>query len=355
MPLAACFDPNTSAAEGAETGSEDDVTAEGTQGEGDSSSSAGSSEESADTSESTVTGDPDECDASSICVDPVPDGWNGPVAHDVTPASQNPSCGEGYSMTAVTAASELDPGAFECGCSCEATGASCPTSGTLEIWDLDGCSGTPDHTVVLSEANACQSITGNLPTSLSDDGGSSKPLALDWFGMQPSAILGGTCQAEISADIGPAAFEVEYLICEPAGSLPACAISEGLCAPVPASPLEPGVCIWKAGVEECPAGSYSNKVEIYGGIEDSRSCEGCDCGDPVGECTATINLQELDDNDCVGLFTVSAEDCTPSDTADVELATFNPGEPEASCDGEGVAEQVGEVAASEPYTLCCTD
>lgn len=63
-----------------------------------------------------------------------------------------------------------------------------------------------------------------------------------------------------------------------------------MCLPTPAAPFQTGVCVYKAGDNECPT-LFPTKHVYYDKFEDTRGCSDCSCGNPLGgACTATIDI-----------------------------------------------------------------
>lgn len=300
------------------------------------------------------TGDPTECSQTSVCVDSAPDGWYGPGAVVVAPAGMSTSCGGDFLDSVLDLAGNFNVEDSVCACDCEVSGASCPTSGTLQIWDNAGCNGNPDFSIALAANNPCFSITSNLPLVLTDEDNLSSPLENDWFSMTPSAILGGTCDATPTATLGAAGFANNYALCGPTEAPNPCAVSDGVCVPVPQSPFEAGLCVWQVGDFDCPAGAYTHKTLLFGDAADTRTCGACDCGTPQGECSPSIALDEYNDGECVNWFDITPASCMASGAMDVERATFHAGTPSATCSGPGTSALMGEAEPIDPVTICCT-
>jgi hypothetical protein len=121
-----------------------------------------------------------------------------------------------------------------------------------------------------------------------------------------------------------------------------------LCARAPASPMEPRLCVVRAGEVACPPG-YSEQRVAYGGLADSRGCAPCSCGAPFGvSCTGTLQegcgqtgpVNELPTT-CGGL----------SDPGSV-LLLATPIAVGGSCLPDGGA-PMGSAVPSSPTTVCC--
>ncbi len=337
--LTACFDevPGSTASSGEGLSGESGTNGEaGTEGDGDP-----------------TTDGPGEC----VCVATVPGGWLGPGAIDLTPVDQTPTCAGAFADMVLAAGANFSVEASECDCSCELVNASCPTSGTLQIWDDAGCNGDPQYTIALGEDEACTSIADPnlLPGAFVDPNDQvSAILSNEWFSMAAGEIQ-GSCQSNFNEAIGDAGFALNYALCAAVDSPEPCASGDGICVPVPSSPLEPNICVWQPGDLECP-GEFSQKTLLYLGYDDTRACSSCECGEPQGDCVdESYTLIEINDGECVNLFSVNPSSCSPSNSSDVEAASFHAGGlANPSCSGPGTSTLSGDATPHDPLTLCCT-
>lgn len=126
------------------------------------------------------------------------------------------------------------------------------------------------------------------------------------------------------------------------------------CQPAPSAPFLPGLCIYKAGENDCPGAPFTEQHILYEGVDDTRDCAMCTCGGSQGgSCSANITVYS--DPACSSsLATFQAGACAALSMnpgvvgrkADNILIT--PG----SCPAAG-GEATGGATPSKPTTFCC--
>ncbi len=135
-----------------------------------------------------------------------------------------------------------------------------------------------------------------------------------------------------------------------------CAAPSEICAPAVLPGFEQ--CLYQLGDRECPA-AYSAKHVFYHGVEDTRACTPCACGEPFGS-TCAAQLSVYKDSACsalsstIGISSTSPTcfDVVPSGQAlGSKLGTapvYTPG----ACQASG-GEAIGGAVPEEPATFCC--
>ncbi|MFS8070924.1 MAG: hypothetical protein ACMG6S_31540 [Byssovorax sp.] len=134
-----------------------------------------------------------------------------------------------------------------------------------------------------------------------------------------------------------------------------CAAPSEICAPAVLPGFEQ--CLYQVGDRECPA-AYSERHVFYYGVEDTRACTPCACGEPVGS-TCTAFVSAFTDGSCSSPVVAGTVDASGPKCLDVlsgvalgsKLATapvYAPG----VCQASGGA-AIGGAVPEEPSTFCC--
>ena len=273
---------------------------------------------------------------SGECAPPIPSGWTGPVRVGANAVD----CNGAFADPAGAFFTDFDAGEDECTCNCGPVDVTCAPTAELLIYGEGGCAGDADLTVEVS-TTACNPIEGPFPASL-DDAGAATTLEQDFFSIAPVLVTGGTCDGEASFNEG--GFGGSVQLCGPSAE-PSMCDEGGPC-------IQDGsnVCIWQEGEHECPE-AYPAETMGFGGSMDERECGACACGEPTGICDSSIDVQF--GPACETGFTVTNADCTNSAKIAVDQATYNPGDITVECGGSGTAPISGEVAPTNPVTICC--
>jgi len=344
-----------------------DVTVEGGGESGSSSGSGGDSGADADSghplgdsgtgSDSMVLPDvafidSSTCATGSVCIDPVPAGWSGPlIVSDQTggpPTPTPPACPSSYSTDAFDGyISPTSPSAV-CSCTCGSlTGIYCEFSSVTMMVYTDSACGTTacgDDGLPYDVGGFC------VGTSCSSAGSA--------MAIEPP-VQGGTCTAN-GTSMNPAyAWAESARACQPMAVGGGCSGSQ-VCVPSPPSPFSSKLCILKAGSVSCPAGSYSQQKVFYATASDSRSCSpACTCSPPTNLiCTGgAASLYSMNNGGCGGTVTSVPVDgtCHPVSFSGNVYAQGNatPVPPTGGMCTASSPQPMGGVSQAQPTTLCC--
>lgn len=300
-----------------------------TEGEGSgptpgSSSSASTSADSTSTSgvdpsdpssdDSDDSGPSTMCGAGQACFG-IPEGWSGPV--NLT------APGEPCASVVAEGALGYD-GGWECECSCDASVEdSCEgASVQLELFEDNNCEGPVALAVELT--SSCQSFgDGELYSILVTVGGDAP------------------CTSNPVLDPSPVEPVDPRLLCD---AFEGSTCDGGVC-----TSNAVGLCIHAEGELECPDGF--ERTLLYADYEDARDCSGCECEAPF-QCSGSYTLANQGCGES-GSLTLQAG-CTGFLTSVLggEAASIE-GPPSVDCSTRG-GFPVGELAPTEPRTVCCT-
>lgn len=328
-------DGSTGSDAGGDSGSDDDGTSTGSD-DGETSGTGGTGT----TTDSTTSA----LACTGECVDPVPQGWQGPVAIASLAGDTAPGCSGDYPGPAFVAYETLDVPNGMCACECgEPQGTSCAS--TLDV--------SYGNTLLDCEAGTVPSVG---PSCTVID-----PVPVDtdnrYWKAIPTGPSGGSCTPTLTPVLGAPSWETAYSGCEGGLSQEPCEDPEDLCMTPPTEPLAEAICIWQDGDVDCPEGDYGVKTLLHGDYEDSRDCEACMCGDPTGTCTVpVVRMHAQDTCACITSACDFGTSCTltPFDSAIYGLELITPSTVhEAYCEPSD-PQVIGDAAATEPRTLCCT-
>lgn len=269
------------------------------------------------------------------CADRAPSPWQGPVAlWEGTGAP--PSCPGAYGADVLDAFADPVAPPASCTCACDPpAGASCASSWSATLYDDHACT-TPCGATTLT-LGACADVQGTCANV---------------YGLSATAqATGGACAPRATTQRPGWSWSRAARACAPTelAGTNACGAGQ-ICAPAPAAPLEPTLCIVAAGDLACPAGAYSVRRVYYGDAADGRGCAPCTCGAPSGvTCTATAQQGCGQTGPSIPLPTpcVSLED--PGSVELTASATPTGG----SCSPSG-GEPTGALTPTAPTTVCCT-
>ncbi|RLB57626.1 MAG: hypothetical protein DRI90_17780, partial [Deltaproteobacteria bacterium] len=122
------------------------------------------------------------------------------------------------------------------------------------------------------------------------------------------------------------------------------------CAPAPAPPFEPSLCITRRGTHGCPEG-YQEKTTLFSSWEEGRTCNGeCTCATGLAHCSGALEIFQA--SACAG----STASVWQADTCITSL-TFASASYAATTDDGCIASSLGTsgtVTPSEIFTICCT-
>lgn len=254
-----------------------------------------------------------------IPIPPIPDEWSGPAK--IAGASSTGSL-PGCPFEALTRHSGLhfDPPV----CDCECHDPQCHA--TIGFYNANNCEGTPATPQVVSVG--CTGFTA----------------------------LGGMAKWATTAGCAPNGIE-EISAPSWANHLRACAIfatdsTEETCAPAPAAPFQPALCISREGAgHPCPPG-YENGMELYYDYQDTRDCAP-DCTCTAGAVQCEDSLQIHSTANCQGGTVSNWQEGNCITSLSFPAVSYLVGSVGGSC-AKSNPQAVGTVTATNPLTLCCT-
>jgi hypothetical protein len=276
------------------------------------------------------------CPTTHACV-AVPEGWMGPVVLRTSTATQE--CPDGYPDLESIGGTDLLAPAAQCDCSCgAAAGTTCALATTLHYWGTDPtCSnGTPVGSYNLF-TTVCNDLNAVLPANT-------------YFQVEPVLVDGGSCTAEQTMSLDPPVFVKTSSTCGGAELLEGCEGGE-VCAP---RANGDAMCVWQDGDADCPEGFEGQRSLTHRSIDDTRSCDDCTCGDPLGLCDgASITMFANVCNPPISaLLDVTGECDLGSAASATRSAIFAVGEPNAFCVASD-AVATGVATPTDPVTVCC--
>jgi hypothetical protein len=271
---------------------------------------------------------PVSCDEGLTCAAFPAEGWFGPVARrHVDAGASPPSCPEPIGQAGPVLAENFTvPAATECDCDCAATGLdSC--NGVVTLDDTEECSCDGGCDVEFSENCVNVEVPGFAQyINLSDPGGIA-------------------CAPAVTATIPEVAPTGTMATCGIAGTAATC--DGGVCMPPIPEGFEGGWCIHREGELDCPPGPYSEQIVVWGGLDDTRGCSECMCGDPP-PCASTL-LQVFAEPDCEGMPVTTVPNvffgCSAAEGMSLRGV--------ADCVVEDSPSPIGAVVPRDPVTFCC--
>ncbi|NUP13487.1 MAG: hypothetical protein HOW73_46205 [Polyangiaceae bacterium] len=251
--------------------------------------------------------------------DEVPEGWIGPVKHNVS--TTEPTCTAPYSLLIAVGHTSVSALPADCStCSCESSGC----AATLSFWQgmddcQDGCAGSRTLT-----PSTCVDV-GTVPSCPSD---------------HPK--YSATAVTVTAPDCAPSSQQPELPEVTWTTVSTVCLATD--------ADASSGRCIARAGDVECPV-SFPARAVLYRTIVDTRGCTECGC--TPGSCAGTVEL--YDGNGCgVGQKKASvavpfADGCQTIGGNPRALYT-----PDSSADCIPIpSTPTGGVTLRDPYTVCC--
>ena len=295
----------------------------GTAGAAGSAASAGSGGTAGSAGTGTCT-NVASCPSGTLSVPPPAAGWLGPVAVSTQGNLVVPVCPDDYSSELVTGYE--NPVMPECACTC--TPPAC--SASVSFRPNANCTGSVVANTELTPG-ACQTVIG-VDSSLG-----------------AFVTVKASCTAVQMSAPPKASFTYERRVCGP--KTPPVCTDDALC--VVAVPAEFALCIYKPGLDSCPAGPYSQKRELYEGVDDQRTCAPCSCGLSTSACTGVVDFA-ASTNPCDGSSSATVNTlsstcvATGNNPAKAGYSVTSPGVciPSAPVT-QGTAELLGT------KTLCC--
>ena len=274
------------------------------------------------------------CAASTQqCVAPVPNGWLGPVAADLS--GQNTACAATY-PTSIATGTAPQGAAATCNCSCGACGGGQCDVHMQQFSGTSDCSGTPTNEFSLGTAvNQCSL---GFPNS-----------AL-WVAKGIGSGSGAICAVNNSnPSIGAAVWGTNTRLCTGASTTPGACSGAQLCAPSVASPKK--TCVYTAGTATCPAG-YPVQSSQYSIFADNRGCT-CTCDVQTVSCAPSVTIIDSGPGNCSGQSSSTLSTCDiaqQGSTHGFKITAMN-----LSVTGKTTPHPAGAVSAASPLTVCCTN
>ena len=196
---------------------------------------------------------------SGACAEAPPAGWD--LVEVSFSAGAPPNCGSEFAGTSWVTEDTLDAPTPTCGCACGA-----PSGYTCQVSVEPQCVGGATGCYACGTTQVATSGQCIVPGGTGGD---------VFFGS--TFTSGGSCAASPSTTVPPTSWGGQARACAPTTTVTAAGCTAGsVCAPT-ADPTF-ALCIERAGVVACPAGSYSSQHVEYTGVTDSRSCSSCTCG-----------------------------------------------------------------------------
>ena len=293
------------------------------------------------------------CDLSTHrCVSPVPDGWSGPVA--ALRRGEN-DCSGNYDRPDLVTWEDVTGDPAQCSCECGApSGGECEAYAEAPIYlvldeppydaNLDGCKHT-EFTHVLDPAVTFGSFDGVDARFL----------------VEPPAVeTPGQC-TPVDGTLTESFPELERSgtveRCAPSAEVEASCDDGSWCAPEPGAAFETALCIFAAGTQDCPSGTYSERHVSSAGVDDTRACGGCSCAPAQGERCDDAAVEVTLSGSPSGTTTLAADgECNLVDVSPnqgISGLEILSGEPiGGDCGAESAA--AGVVVPTDPVTICCT-
>ncbi|MGK4007904.1 hypothetical protein WMF31_35135 [Sorangium sp. So ce1036] len=311
----------------------------------------------------------DERACAGDCVPPAPLGWFGPALLWYGPPDQAPDCPAAAPNVGYEGFADLVPEPLACAtCLCDPPA---PETASCQLplgWSAHAamCPGDAPETLATTFAapeawdGAC--TAANAIPADQDCGGQPcvQSLSID----APTVTVAGACTPRVDEPPVPALLDpwrTRALACLP-GAYTECPGDRSTCMP---SPDQPGVpppggfltCIFHEGDVTCGE-PYLVKHVFHGGIDDTRGCSPCGCGEPEGA-SCTIMASVYSDGACGELLASNVVSSTtpfcgvtPPGVAlgskSAEVVAVDPG----GCAPSG-GEPIGEMLPAEPSTFCC--
>lgn len=272
------------------------------------------------------------CDDGSVCADPAPDGWSGPVAM-WTGGGAPPTCEGNWAGASLDLYDGLDAQAPVCTCACNpAAGQTCPPL-EMHYFGQTNCNGA---FTVADLAPGCASVPGYA--------------ALEAYLRAPE---GGSCATDAGKDIPTAAWSTGMRLCGYSGNVaPGCPSPLG-CVARPQAPFG-AVCVYSSASKPCPP-AYPNRTVLYQSHTDTRDCSSCSCGAVDGGVCTGGSGNAYPDTSCTssnGPFGPGA--CVvPGVAINGVYGATSPsiGAPGTCAPSGGLP--TGSAAATQPVTVCC--
>ncbi len=286
--------------------------------------------------ESTTDGTPMPCDGT--CVQPAPDGWNGPVV--LAQATDRPaSCSDpAYSHAVASGYAGVVADAASCGCECDVgDAATCDDEGLLARHSESDCGDLP---FALPLELGCNDVSDQSDR---------------YYTWSPTAS-GGSCEASASVEVPPLEYTGRLAACATEDTASGACEGDSACMPTPAD--DAAVCFWSVGDVECPDSLGGVREVFYADAPtDTRSCEACTCDEPEIWCDQP-GVMLIGNNDTCGVagtplaIPIAPDVCVHYNGLQSVLWSAA-GTPHTVCDSPSDPGPTGGVVPQGAVTVCC--
>jgi hypothetical protein len=299
------------------------------------------------------------------CVPPAPLGWFGPALFWFGPADRVPDCPESAPHVGYEGFADLAPLPATCAaCLCDPPAeASCALP---LIWSASTamCPGDVPGAIATSFAapdgwdGACTAENAVAAGATCDGQPCVQSLSIEAPVVATSACTPRRDQPVPIPDVQPWGTRAKACL---GGAFTTCDATD-LCMPAPPEPGQPSpdgfaTCIYSPDDHPCP-NDYTEKHVFYEGLDDTRDCTPCGCGDATGA-SCTVMASIYSDDACRVPLASNPVSSTvafcgvmpPGVGLGSKAAVITDVEP-GTCAPSG-GEPVGDVEPSEPSTVCC--
>ncbi len=285
--------------------------------------------------------DPDCSAMGYACLPSPPSLWSGPVQFNL---GELPDCAGPWSDSGSTGGSDLLDVPTQCqSCSCDPpTDAKCGMD--VEVFADLGCAGASQSSAFYSDG-LCINVGMQ---------------ALGPESVRPTSgirLFSGSCTAKAdgNANFPPPAWKDPAWTCFPSS------IGAGCDAPLTCVPPADGgaICVTRPGIHDdaCPVDYGDLAWVLYRGVDDTRTCSGCTCGAPTGDCSGAEIRVEDPSGGCVGTGTLLTSGVCTTLPIHSSMGTFAlesglPGGLQPTCTPSG-GNPDGSLEPTSPLTVCC--
>lgn len=304
-------------------------------------------------------------DCSGQCVPKTPLGWSEPALLWFGPPEEAPECPESAPILGYEGYADLGETPNLCPtCSCGPAEATCALPLDWAAHAAPLCQQAAVETSFGAPAGwdgSCTAVNAIPPGQLCNGQPCVQSLSI-----APPTVMMAPCTPMV--DGPPAAHDLTYpwgifaRACVGA-AYPPCKTPANVCAPAPPSPETPPpsgflTCTFHEGERSCPM-EYPARFVFYAGVEDTRSCSECACGEPEGAsctvlagafsdgaCSAPVTGQNMISS--AAPFCASVVPGSGLGSKSAAVVDVNAG----SCPPLG-GEPIGEVVPAGPATFCC--
>jgi hypothetical protein len=301
------------------------------------------------------------------CVPKEPVGWFPPALLWFGPPEEAPDCPASAPAVGYEGHADLSVELFRCdGCACDPPAVSCALPVAWSAADTPICPAGPDAQRTPFAApdpwdGACTTDNA-IPAGQACPGGPCTQ-SLD---IPAPLVISGPCASRTvplpGTQRGEPSWKTLARACVGTAS-PQCTDPALTCAPAPPAveaPAQPFLtCIFRDGEQACPV-EYPDQHLFYTGLDDTRGCTPCSCGEPDGA-SCTVLASTFSDEACltvVAALLVRSNDAACTSLVDgtalgsksATVVNTVPG----ACAAAG-GEAFGEVTPTGAGTFCCRE